>query len=119
MSGLAIGALGLLILSLVVSGPDGVLTYARSLLEAGTYAPGSAPDIDPLTKIMIATWSTFARHGDPNNPLLPLWPRHDAQDGFSMMLNVSSRVERDPGGQARASLDHLPFYEYNNPANFA
>jgi hypothetical protein len=30
-----------------------------------------------------------------------------------MVLNLSSHVERDPGGEARASLDRLPVFEYS------
>jgi para-nitrobenzyl esterase len=79
---------------------------------------GTGSDIAPLTKIMIATWSAFARNGNPENPAIPAWPRHDAQNGFSMMLNVHSSIERNPGGEARAALDPLPFYEYSMPANY-
>jgi para-nitrobenzyl esterase len=73
---------------------------------------GDAPDLAPVMKVMIATWSAFARKGNPNNPTIPHWPRHDPANRSSMLLNASSRVEKDPGGQARAALDRLPFYEY-------
>jgi para-nitrobenzyl esterase len=73
---------------------------------------GDAPDLAPVFKVMIATWSAFARKGNPNNPTIPHWPRHDPANRSSMLLNASSRVEKDPGGQARAALDRLPFYEY-------
>lgn len=86
---------------------------------AGATLVGTGPDIAQLTKMMIATWSTFARAGDPNNPSLPPWPRYDGQNRSTMVLDTSSRVERDPGGQARASLDALPVYEYNLPQNYA
>jgi para-nitrobenzyl esterase len=32
---------------------------------------GESPDLVPVTKVMIATWSAFARSGDPNNPTVP------------------------------------------------
>jgi para-nitrobenzyl esterase len=80
---------------------------------------GSGPQIAPLTKMMIATWSAFAHTGDPNNPALPHWPRYDAKDRSTMMLDMSSSIESDPGGQARAALDGLPFFEYNMPINYA
>jgi para-nitrobenzyl esterase len=79
---------------------------------------GSGPDLLPLTTMMIATWSAFAHSGNPNNRTLPHWPRYDTRQRLTMELNLSSTVERDPGGQVRAVLDHLPFYEYNNPPNF-
>ena len=40
---------------------------------------GAGPDIAPLTRMMIATWSAFAHNGDPTNPLIPSWPRYAAE----------------------------------------
>jgi para-nitrobenzyl esterase len=106
---------------------DGVLRSPHELevpflfgnAAAGATLVGTGPDIAPLTKMMIATWSAFAYTGDPNNSSLPRWPRYDAKDRFTMVLDTASRVERDPGGQARAVLDPLPVFEYNMPQNYA
>ena len=80
---------------------------------------GSGPELVPLTKMMIATWSAFAHTGNPNNATIPQWPRYDAQERFVMALDVTSQMQRDPGGPARAKLEDLAIYEYNNPATFA
>jgi para-nitrobenzyl esterase len=80
---------------------------------------GSGSDIAPMTKLMIATWSAFAHTGDPQHQSLPQWPRYDAKGRSTMILDLASRVESDPGGQARASLDGLPYFEYSLPVNFA
>jgi len=74
---------------------------------------GRSPDHAALTRMMIATWSSFARSGNPNNPMLPEWPRYDATNRLTMQLNVASSVARDPGGPARNLLDPLPIYEYS------
>jgi para-nitrobenzyl esterase len=79
---------------------------------------GTGADIEPLTKMMIATWSAFAHTGNPNNPALPLWPKYDARTRSTMMLDLNSHVASDPGGVARASLDPLPPFEYSIPVNY-
>ncbi len=86
--------------------------------EAVDVTGPSSPDHAALTKMMIATWSAFAHTGDPNNPTVPEWPRYGG-DRATMLLDVRSAVERDPGSEARAALDHLPFYEYRMPMNYA
>ena len=80
---------------------------------------GEGPDHETLKHMMVATWSAFAHTGNPNNPALPLWPRFDAVKRATMVLDVRSHVESDPGGEARAALDALPYYDYQMPMNFA
>ncbi len=66
------------------------------------------------------TWvrgPAFAHTGDPNTPALPSWPRYDATGRATMMLDLQSHVERNPGGTARSALDGLPPYEYNIDRN--
>ena len=80
---------------------------------------GTGADIAPLTRQMMATWAAFAHTGDPNNPLLPHWPRYDHERRTTMLLDRDSRVASNPGGEARAALAALPYYEYSVPLNFA
>lgn len=89
----------------------GTAEQARSMV-------GEGADIVPLTSIMIQTWARFARTGNPNNPLLPLWKRHVAGSSASMLLNVPSRFGDIPGVRARATLDGLAYYEYSMPLNY-
>ena len=90
--------------------------FGTTALVAKTH--GTGPELSVLTKMMMATWSAFAHTGDPNNPTIPRWPRFDSKERLTMMLDLPSRVERDPGGRTRAALDSLPFYEYSMPINF-
>lgn len=90
----------------------GELPFIFGTTEAAVGRVGQSADHGPLTRMMIATWSAFARTGSPNNSLLPEWPRYDGTDRLTMRLDVTSEVERDPGGQARNLLDRLPFHEY-------
>jgi len=80
---------------------------------------GEGPDIAPLTRMMIATWSAFAHTGNPNNPTLPDWPRYEAQGRTTMLLDIESRAERDPGSRTRAALEAIPPFQYSTPINFS
>lgn len=75
---------------------------------------GSGSDIQPMTECMMATWASFARHGDPANPTVPEWTPYNESDRRTMVLNVESELVVDPGGQARAALDELPYYGYSH-----
>ena len=75
---------------------------------------GSGDDIQPMTKIMMATWAAFARQGDPNNSMIPAWKPFTGAERQTMVLNVESQLLSDPGGAARAALDGLPYYDYSN-----
>ncbi|MCC7043896.1 MAG: carboxylesterase/lipase family protein [Acidobacteria bacterium] len=90
----------------------GELPFIFGTTEAAIGRVGQSPDHAPLTQMMIATWSSFARTGSPGNPLLPEWPRYDGHTRLTMKLDVTSTIERDPGGRARDLLDALPFHEY-------
>lgn len=79
---------------------------------------GAAPDVMPLTRVMVATWSAFAHTGNPNNDTLPHWPQHEPTRQPSMLLNVASHVEEDPGARSLALLRGLRNFEYSMPTNY-
>jgi para-nitrobenzyl esterase len=81
--------------------------------EASAAMVGTSADIPKVTKVVQSTWVAFARTGNPKNPTLPEWPAYSADKRMAMMLNAESRAESNPGGEARASLDSLPYYEYS------
>jgi para-nitrobenzyl esterase len=100
--------------------PHGMdVPFVFGTTDAAQALVGSGPALEILSRMMIATWSAFAYTGDPNNPALPYWPTYDDAHRATMVLNLASRVERDPGGEVRAALDPLPFYEYSMPITFA
>ena len=68
--------------------------------------------------MMIATWSAFARSGNPGGTHLPHWPAYTDRERQTMMLSTQSQVVADPGGAARRSLDALPPFEYSMPVDY-
>jgi para-nitrobenzyl esterase len=79
---------------------------------------GTGADLAPLTHQMMTTWASFAHTGNPNNATLPHWPRFNGNTRETMLLDLHSRVARNPGGAERTALNALPFYEYSTGFNF-
>jgi para-nitrobenzyl esterase len=65
------------------------------------------PENEALSDTMIKTWSAFAKNGNPNNSALPNWPAYNAKTRETMILNVTSKVEKDPGGAERKLLSQV------------
>jgi para-nitrobenzyl esterase len=82
--------------------------------EVARACVGDGPDIAPMTRLMMATWAAFARTGNPNNAALPPWMRFGGERQ-TMILDVESRLEADPGGLGQRALDDLPYFGYNHP----
>lgn len=53
------------------------------------------------------TWLAFARTGNPNHQGIPAWPAYNEQDRPTMLLDLPSRVENDPGRDARLAWEDL------------
>jgi para-nitrobenzyl esterase len=90
------------------------LPFIFGTSETAQALVGTGSHIAPMTRIMMATWAQFARHGDPNNALVPTWRPYVDADRPVMALQEQSTLTSDPGGQARSALDGLPYYEYSN-----
>lgn len=61
---------------------------------------GDAEDMARLAATMRDAWIAFARHGNPEHPGLPHWPRHGAALE-TMLFDSSCRIETDPAGRRR------------------
>lgn len=54
------------------------------------------PEDRALSNLMMSYWSNFARSGDPNDPGMPKWPRHDRTGGYQVMhLSDTSKAAPD------------------------
>jgi para-nitrobenzyl esterase len=71
-----------------------------NLLTAGAFAGQYGAADRQLSNVMLAYWTNFAKHGDPNGAGLRLWPKFSAPEGAYMRL--SSGLPQD--AQAAAGL---------------
>ena len=60
-----------------------------------------------LADRMAATWVSFAKSGDPNNPSIPHWPAYDSETRATMVFDRTTTVEDDPRREFRLLWDEL------------
>ena len=63
---------------------------------------GDRPDRHDLESTMSAAWVAFAHSGDPSHVGMPAWKPYSAASRATMIFDVPSRLEIDPG---RVELD--------------
>lgn len=91
------------------------LPYIFGTLEEAAAHIGVAAAHADMSRIMMRCWASFARHGNPNNDLLPAWKPFDP-DGLAVMaLDLAPRAERLPQQAAIEAFNGLPFAGYQNP----
>ena len=58
---------------------------------------GGTPEACALAEKMSRTWASFARSGDPNNPLIPQWDPYSEESGVTMLFDnaIESRSHHD------------------------
>ncbi|MBV8089390.1 MAG: carboxylesterase/lipase family protein [Alphaproteobacteria bacterium] len=76
------------------------LPFTFDTVDAADTSAGM-PGAQQLAAATSATWATFARNGNPDNPAIPHWPAYTLADRATMVLDTTSRVENDPGRDAR------------------
>ena len=62
---------------------------------------GRDPQRLELAARMSAAWIAFARSGNPNHPGLPQWPAYSTEQRPTLVFDLPSRVENDPGHEER------------------
>jgi len=65
---------------------------------------GAGPDRRVLADQMRGAWAQFARTGDPNHSGLPNWPSYSKASRDTMIFDMPSRVEPDPGSAGRIAM---------------
>ncbi|MEK1933708.1 MAG: carboxylesterase/lipase family protein [Pararhizobium sp.] len=89
--------------------------FVFGTVETAAGCVGHGPELAGLSDTMMSVWANFARTGDPNTSKLPHWQPYDRDGRKMMVLNVESRLERDPSATTRAALDVLPYFSNHNP----
>jgi len=54
-----------------------------------------------LSRRIAATWTAFARTGNPDNPAIPHWPAYTASARATLVLDRDCHVDNDYGREVR------------------
>ena len=65
---------------------------------------GGTPAAMALADKLSDAWIAFARTGDPNTPKLPKWPKFEAENRPTMVINNESKVVNDPLREQRLAM---------------
>ena len=69
---------------------------------------GGRAEAPALAARVSDAWVAFARHGSPNHPGLPDWPRYDIVNRPTMIFDVDCHVVGDPDGDERRAWEAAP-----------
>jgi para-nitrobenzyl esterase len=92
--------------------------FAFGTTQAAAALVGTGAHIPVLTRATMSRWASFAHTGVPTAPDGVAWTQYDATGRSTMMLDLECHLASNPGGEARAMLDDLPYFEYSRPASF-
>ncbi|MDH6281029.1 carboxylesterase/lipase family protein [Prescottella agglutinans] len=84
-----------------------VFGYGASAAGRALTAPGGRRRLRAVTDRVQENWISFARNGVPT----PWWPRYDAEHRRTLIFDVPTRVERDPGRDRRIAWSGYLGYE--------
>ena len=78
-----------------IDGGQGAAT-GRGDLTRDDHAADRVASAEALSRAMRASWLTFARSGDPSNPIVGRWPAWDRERRATMVFGPSISVEEAP-----------------------
>jgi para-nitrobenzyl esterase len=80
-----------------------------NIAKPGATAEGSAAQ--QMADIMSETFISFARKGNPNNKLIPLWKPYTMKQRETLVFDVPPHLENDPRGEERKIFEKVPYIQ--------
>ena len=74
-------------------------------------ATAIGPQAQQIADIMSETFIAFARTGNPNNKLIPVWKKYTMTNRETMVFNVPPHLENDPRGAERKIFEKVPYIQ--------
>ncbi len=62
-----------------------------------------------ISELMMDTWISFARSGNPNHNEIPPWPTYDTDNRYTLLFGETIKIEKDPLRAERLAMEKLPF----------
>ena len=71
--------------------------------EFGVY-PKRDKNNTKLSELMMDSWISFARTGNPNHDGILEWPRYDTKNKFTLLIGENNKIEKDPLPNERLAM---------------
>ena len=62
-----------------------------------------------ISELMMDTWISFTRSGNPNHNEIPPWPTYDIDNRYTLLFGETIKIEKDPLRAERLAMEKLPF----------
>ncbi|MHA1507563.1 MAG: carboxylesterase family protein, partial [Promethearchaeota archaeon] len=62
-----------------------------------------------ISELMMDSWISFARSGNPNHNEIPLWPTYNIDNRDTLLFGEDIKIEKDPLRTERLAMEELPF----------
>jgi len=62
-----------------------------------------------ISELMMDSWISFARSGNPNHNEIPPWPTYDIDNRYTLLFGNEIKIEKDPSRTERLAMEDLPF----------